>query len=93
MNRKLDNVLDAALPAALVATIAGTCFSGADYIVLMTLEDFAESLGFLPPGWEDAHAAAIRAAVAVMTALVAGFVGWWMYRTARTAREDRGAHC
>jgi hypothetical protein len=93
MNRKFFDVLDAALPAAFVATIAGTCFAGADYVALLSIEDFAESLGLLRTGWEDARGAAIGIAVAAMTVPVTVFVGWLMYRTARKARADQSVHC
>jgi hypothetical protein len=93
MAGKFNDILDAALPAAFVATIGGICFSGADYVALLTIEQFMERLGWLPSGWEDAHAAANYIAVALMTVPVTGLIGWLTYRTARKARARQDAYC
>ena len=88
MKRKLFDLLDVLLPAAFVATIAGTCFSGADYLFLRSIEHFMEREGWLSAGWESAHTAFNYGAVTAMTLVVTGLVGWLMFGAARKAQQD-----
>ena len=89
MTTKFSDVVDAAIPAAFVATIAGTCFAGADYIALLSAEHFMEVRGWLASDWDATHATTIYGAVALMTMIVAGIIAWRMYAMARAARLEQ----
>jgi hypothetical protein len=88
MNRKLDSVTDALAAAALVAFILGVCLTAGDYLILIAGEHLLESWSLLPAGWGDAHRGALQAAAAAVAAGPAGFVFWWMYRSARSRARD-----
>ncbi len=93
MKAKIFNVLDAALPAAFVATITGICFSGADYILIHEAEEFLERIGLLPTGWGAAHATPLNIAVAATTLAVTVYVAWWTYRMARKSQAQDTVQC
>lgn len=93
MARKLHAVLDALVPAALVATVAGVCIAAADYIALISAERILERLAWLPPGWGEAHERGLAIAAVLLAAPVIGFVARWMYRSARASRLQDGEPC
>ena len=90
MANKLPAVLDALLPAALVAILAGTCIAAADYIAVIAIERFLEQWAWLPPGWGALHGPALAVAAVLLAAPVTGFIAWWMYRRARAAQAQEG---
>ena len=93
MARKLHAVLDALVPAALVATVAGACIAAADYIALISVERIFERLAWLPPGWGDAHERGLAIAAVLLAVPAIGFIARWMYRSARESQLQDGETC
>ena len=93
MAGKLNAVLDALVPAALVATIGGTCIAAADYVALISVERFLERWAWLPPGWGESHERVLVMAAVLIAVPVMGFIAWWMYRTARESQREQGEPC
>jgi len=88
MNRKLDSVTDALAAAGLVAFVLGVCLTAGDYLLLIAGEHLLERWSLLPAGWGEAHRGVLQVAAAAVAAGPAGFVFWWMYRSARRRAGD-----
>lgn len=89
MSRKFDTIMDAALAAALVATIFGVCFATGDYVALIAIEQMMEHWAFLPAGWGASHMREIGIAALALAVPPTAFVAWWFYRMARDSARDR----
>jgi uncharacterized membrane protein YozB (DUF420 family) len=93
MDKKFSAVLDALIPAALVATVTWACLAAADYIALLSIEHLLERWAWLPQGWGDAHERALAVAAALIAVPVIAFVARWMYRSARASQTQAGEIC
>jgi hypothetical protein len=89
MSRKFDMVLDAALAAALVATIFGVCFAAGDYVALIAIEQMMERWAVLPAGWGAGHMREIGAAAVIVAVPPTALVAWWFYRMSYASARER----
>lgn len=90
MSKKLGAVLDALIPATLVATIAWTCLAAADYIALLSAEHTLEGWALLPPGWGDAHERGLVTAAVFVAVPVIALIARAIYRSARASQVASG---
>ena len=90
MKQKIYAVLDALIPAALVATIAWTCLAAVDYFALSWAEHMVEGWGLLAPGWGAAHVRGLAMAGVLSVVPVVALIARAIYRSARASQAASG---